>query len=53
MEVKWLCIFAAISFGGMFASLAISEYSKGQCQIEGIRAGLTAQAIVETCGKSR
>lgn len=53
MEVKWIMIFAAIVFAGMFGALAVSEYSKGQCQIEGIKAGLTDTAINNICGKSR
>ena len=53
MEVKWIAIATAVIFGSMFVGIGVSEYNKSQCQIEGIRAGLTAQAIVETCGKSR
>lgn len=53
MEVKWIMIMAMVSFAAMFAAIGIGEYSKSQCQIEGIRAGLTAEAIVKTCGKSR
>lgn len=53
METKWIAIMAMVLFGSMFASLAVSEYSKGQCQIEGIKAGMTAEAIVKACGASR
>jgi|688.fasta_scaffold1427167_1 hypothetical protein len=53
MEVKWIMIFAVIAFGGLFTSIGVSEYSKGQCQIEGIRAGMTAEDIIKACGKSR
>ncbi len=53
MEVKWIMIFAATVFGGLFASIAVTEYIKGQCQIEGIRAGMTAENIIKACGKSR
>lgn len=53
MEVKWMMIMATVVFTGMFGAMAVMEYSKSQCQIEGIRAGLTAHAISETCGKSR
>ena len=52
MEAKWmsiLCIGVAVA---TFAPLAIMEYSKRQCQIEGIRAGLTDTAIANICGKS-
>jgi hypothetical protein len=43
----------AIVFSTMFGCIAVSEYSKSQCQIEGIRAGLTAEYINKTCGVSR
>lgn len=51
MEAKWVAIMAMVMFSGLFVALGISEYSKGQCQIEGIRAGLTDTAIVKICGK--
>lgn len=53
MEVKWFMIAAAIIFSGMFFAIGAGEYSKSQCHIEGIKAGLTAEAIVKTCGASR
>ena len=52
-EFKWVMITIAIVFTGMFGALAVREYSKGQCLIEGIRAGLTAEMIVKTCGSPR
>lgn len=51
MEFKWISIMVAISFSAMFAAIGVSEYSKNQCQIEGIKAGLTDTAIVKICGK--
>ena len=51
MEVKWLSIFGIVVFGGMFVGMGFSEYHNNQCRIEGIRAGLTADVIVKTCGK--
>jgi len=53
METKWLMLFAIAAFTGLFASIGISEYGKSQCQIEGIKAGMTAESIVKTCGASR
>jgi len=53
METKWLCILGIVTFGGIFASITITEYSKGQCHIEGIRAGLTDTVITNICGKAR
>lgn len=41
----------AISFSAMFAAIGVSEYSKGQCKIEAIRAGLTAEFVVKACEK--
>ena len=53
MEVKWIAIATAVIFGSMFAGIGVSEYNKSQCQIEGIRAGLTDTAIANICGKAR
>lgn len=51
MEAKWIAIMAMVMFGTMFAALGVGEYNKSQCQIEGIKAGLTDTAIVKICGK--
>ena len=51
MEAKWVAIMAMVIFSTMFVALGVGEYSKGQCQIEGIKAGLTDTAIVKICGK--
>ena len=53
MEVKWIMIMATVSFLAMFVAIGVGEYGKNQCQIEGIKAGLTDTAIVKICGKSR
>ncbi len=53
MEFKWAMIAAILVFGSLFAVIAVGEYSKGQCHIEGIRAGLTDTAITNICGKAR
>ena len=53
MEVKWISIAMAVVFGSMFAAIGVGEYNKSQCQMEGIRAGLTDTYINNICGKSR
>jgi len=44
-------ISAWVSFVEMFGSLGVIEYSKGQCKIAAIRAGLTPEFVVKACGK--
>ena len=47
---KWiaiLCIGVAVA---MFAPLSIMEYSKSQCRIEAIKAGVEADKINTACG---
>jgi hypothetical protein len=47
---KWvaiLCISVAVA---MFAPLSIIEYSKSQCRIEAIKAGVEADKINMACG---
>lgn len=53
MEAKWMSILCIGVAAAMFTPLGIMEYSKSQCQIEGIRAGLTDTVINNICGKSR
>ena len=53
MEFKWVMIAAAVMFSGMFAGLGYSEHTKSQCKIEGIRSGMTVEAIVKICGSTR
>ena len=51
MEFKWVMIAVAVSFSAMFGSLGVIEYSKGQCKIEAIRAGLTPEFVIKACEK--
>jgi hypothetical protein len=53
MEFKWVMIATTVLFGSLFAVIGVSEYTKSQCHIEGIRAGLTDTAITNICGKAR
>ena len=50
METKWLAIMAIGVSIGMFTPLAITEYSKAQCRIEAIKAGVEADKINMACG---
>jgi hypothetical protein len=48
---KWTTI-AVIGFiFGMFSPVIVSEYSKGQCRIEAIKAQMPAADIIKLCGK--
>ena len=51
MEAKWIAIMAMVSLAAMFAAIGVVEYSKSQCKIEAIRAGLTPEFVVKACGK--
>jgi len=53
MEFKWVMIATMVLFGSLFAVIGVGEYTKSQCYIEGIRAGLTDTAIANICGKAR
>jgi hypothetical protein len=48
---KWLTIMIIGVASAMFAPLAIMEYSKSQCRIEAIKAGVEADKINTACGK--
>ena len=50
MEVKWFMIAIAVIFGMMFAGMGIDQYSKSQCRIEAIKAGVEADKINQACG---
>ena len=47
---KWLAIFLVGFSFAMFAPLGCSEYSKTQCRIEAIKAGVDADKINMACG---
>jgi len=51
MEGKWI---AVISIGvclGMFGPIAVTEYAKYQCRIEGIKAKIDSESIIKICSK--
>ena len=50
MEVKWFMIGMAVIFGLMFVGMGVDQYSKSQCRIEAIRAGVEADKINTACG---
>ena len=47
---KWIAICVIGVIGGMFAPLGVMEYSKYQCRIEAIKAGVEADKINTACG---
>ena len=51
MDGKWIAILAVGMSTAMFGPLAFMEYSKGQCRIEAIRAGMSPDAITKVCQK--
>ena len=50
MEVKWFMIGMAVIFGLMFVGMGVDQYSKSQCRIEAIKAGVEADKINTACG---
>jgi hypothetical protein len=49
MEVRWIAILFISLVTVMFAPLVVSEYSKGQCKTEAIKAGMPADDILKLC----
>ena len=47
---KWVAICLIGTIGAMFTPLGIMEYSKYQCRIEAIKAGVEADKINLACG---
>lgn len=47
---KWLTIMIIGVTAAMFAPLGVMEYSKYQCRIEAIKAGVEADKINMACG---
>ena len=50
MEVKWFAIAMAVIFGLMFVGMGVEQYTKSQCRIEAIKAGVEADKISQACG---
>ena len=47
---KWIAICVIGVISAMFAPLGIMEYSKANCRIEAIKAGVEADKINQACG---
>jgi hypothetical protein len=47
---KWIAICVVGVIGAMFAPLGIIEYSRANCRIEAIKAGVDADKINTACG---
>lgn len=50
MSDKWITILVIGFTSAMFLPLGIMEYSKNQCRVEAIKAGLEADKINQACG---
>ena len=50
MDSKWIAVLAVGVAAAMFAPLTVMEYSKYQCRIEAIKAGVEADKINTACG---
>lgn len=46
---KWYSIGLGVFLASMGASLGITKYEKGQCRIEAIKAGKSAEDIDKIC----
>lgn len=46
---KWVCICVLGLIVGMFAPVCVSEYAKGECRTEAVRAGYKAEDIKNLC----
>ena len=46
---KWVAILLIGLVIGMFSPIMVSEHSKGQCKIEAIKAGMSADDILKLC----
>ena len=51
MSDKWIVVLIVGSISVLFAPLGILEYSKYQCRIEAIKAGVDAEKITTACGQ--
>ena len=47
---KWSAIMLVAFCTAMFSPVVVSEYSKSQCRIEAIKAGVEADKINLACG---
>jgi hypothetical protein len=50
---KWVAICVVGVIGSMFAPLGVMEYSKANCRIEAIKAGVEPDKVATACGISK
>lgn len=50
---KWIIIAMMLLFGILMTGLGVAEYSKIQCRIEAIKAGVEADKIALACGSTK
>jgi hypothetical protein len=50
MDNKWIAIACIGIMGMLFSPVIVMEYSKYQCRIEAIKAGVEADKINMACG---
>lgn len=50
MDSKWIAVLSIGVAAAMFAPLTVMEYSKSQCRIEAIKAGVAPEKINTACG---
>ena len=48
-EMKWAALAFMFVIGVPMLGLGFSEYQKGQCRMEAIRAGMEPEKIVQVC----
>lgn len=48
-DMKWFAIIMIFFIAIPLAGLALSDYHKGQCRIEAIRANMDAEKIAQVC----
>jgi hypothetical protein len=46
---KWFAILLIGIVFGMFSPVIVSEHTKGQCKVEAIKAGMSADDILKLC----
>lgn len=49
MEIKWIMIAFSVIMGSLAAAGAVSEYQKGQCRVEAIKANIDSEKIAKVC----
>lgn len=49
MEIKWICIAAAVVMTAAVAGGMLSDYHKGQCRVAAIQKNMPAEEIAKVC----